>query len=172
VPFERGVLFFVNNIKIINKLQKIISEKPYEYQAVSDLFEMARIVEQDDSKLARSINKDLRNLIPQQVRNAKNDLNTREKFYFLNKRCLLFDAKVDFDAYMQYIEYDREPEKRFYLPRRKQIFPIVQALQDLEDDTLDLLTISTPPRVGKTTLGIFFLTWVMGMICQHFFGHI
>jgi len=53
VPFERGVLFFVNNIKIINKLQKIISEKPYEYQAVSDLFEMARIVEQDDSKLAR-----------------------------------------------------------------------------------------------------------------------
>ena len=150
------------NIKIINKLQKIVSEKPYEYQAVSDLFEMARIVEQDNPKLAHSINKDLRNLIPQQVRNAKNDLNTREKFYFLNKRCLLFDAKVDFDAYMQYIEYDREPEKRFYLPRRKQIFPIVQALQDLEDDTLDLLTISTPPGVGKTSLGIFFLTWVMG----------
>jgi predicted phage terminase large subunit-like protein len=150
------------NIKIINKLQKIISKKPNEYQAVSDLFEMARIMEQDDPKLAHSINKDLRNLIPQQVRNAKNDLNTREKFYFLNKRCLLFDAKVDFDAYMQYIEYDREPEKRFYLPRRKQIFPIVQALQDLEDDNLDLLTISTPPGVGKTSLGIFFLTWVMG----------
>lgn len=150
------------NIKIINKLQKIISEKPNEYQAVSDLFEMARIMEQDDPKLAHSINKDLRNLIPQQVRNAKNDLNTREKFYFLNKRCLLFDAKVDFDAYMQYIEYDREPKKRFYLPRRKQIFPIVQALQDLEDDKLDLLTISMPPGVGKTTLGIFFLTWVMG----------
>lgn len=150
------------NIKIINKLQKIISEKPNEYQAASDLFEMARIMEQDDPKLAHSINKDLRNLIPQQVRNAKNDLNTREKFYFLNKRCLLFDAKIDFDAYMQYIEYDRDPKKRFYLPRRKQIFPIVQALQDLEDDTLDLLTISMPPGVGKTTLGIFFLTWVMG----------
>jgi len=150
------------NIKIINKLQKIISEKPNEYQAVSDLFEMARIMEQDDPKLAHSINKDLRNLIPQQVRNDKNDLNTREKFYFLNKRCLLFDAKVDFDAYMQYIEYDRDPKKRFYLPRRKQIFPIVQALQDLEDDALDLLTISMPPGVGKTTLGIFFLTWVMG----------
>ena len=152
----------MDNLKIINKLQKIISNKPHEYQAVSDLFEMARIVEQDDPKLAHSINKDLRNLIPQQVRNPKNDLNTREKFYFLNKRCLLFDAKVDFDAYMQYIEYDREPEKRFYLPRRKQIFPIVQALQDLEDDNLDLLTISMPPGVGKTTLGIFFLTWVMG----------
>ena len=152
----------MDNLKIINKLQKIISNKPYEYQAVSDLFEMARIVEQDDPKLAHSINKDLRMMIPAQVRNTDNNLSTREKFYFLNKRCLLFDAKVDFDAYMQYIEYDREPEKRFYLPRRKQIFPIVQALQDLEDDTLDLLTISTPPGVGKTTLGIFFLTWVMG----------
>ncbi|MGI6371963.1 MAG: hypothetical protein ACOX1R_02025 [Caldicoprobacterales bacterium] len=54
----------MNNLNIINKLFDIIREKPNEYQAVSDLFEMARIVEQDDSKLARSINKDLRNLIP------------------------------------------------------------------------------------------------------------
>jgi hypothetical protein len=90
------VLFFVNrNIKIINKLQKIISEKPYEYQAVSDLFEMARIVESDDYKLARSINKDLRTLIPSQVRNSNNPLGDREKFYLLNKKSLLFDAKID-----------------------------------------------------------------------------
>ena len=66
----------MDNLKIINKLQKIISEKPNEYQAESDLFEMARIMEQDDPKLARSIIKDLRNLIPQQVRNDKKDLNT------------------------------------------------------------------------------------------------
>ena len=148
----------MTNLQTIQKLQQIVKKNPSEYQAVDDLFEMARIVEQDNPKLAHSINKDLRMMIPAQVRNTDNDLSSREKFYFLNKRCLLFDAKVDFDAYMQYIEYDREPEKRFYLPRRKQIFPIVQALQDLEDDTLDLLTISTPPGVGKTTLGIFFLT--------------
>ncbi len=150
------------NLKIINKLQKIISKKPNEYQAVSDLFEMARIIEHDDFDLAHSINKDLRNLIPGQVRNTKNSLNVREDFYFLNKKTLLFDAKIDFDAYMQYIEYDREPRVRFYLPRRKQIYPIVKSLQELEDDVLDLLSISTPPGVGKTTLGIFFLTWIMG----------
>jgi len=46
------------------------------------LFEMARIVEQDDSKLARSINKDLRNLIPQQVRNVKNEYVVRGKKYY------------------------------------------------------------------------------------------
>ncbi len=150
------------NIKIITKLQKIIKEKPYEYQAVSDLFEMARIVEPDDFDLAHSINKELRVMIPEQVRDTGNNLSVRENFYFLNKKSLLFDSKIDFDAYMQYIEYDREPRARFYLPRRKQIFPIVQSLQDLEDDVLDLLSISTPPGIGKTTLGIFFLTWIMG----------
>ncbi len=163
MPFERGVLFFVQaNIKIINKLQKIIKEKPNEFQAVSDLFEMSRIVEPDDFDLAHSLNKKLRVMIPEQVRDTRNALSVRENFYFLNKKSLLFDSKIDFDAYMQYIEYDREPRARFYLPRRKQIFPIVQSLQDLEDDILDLLSISTPPGVGKTTLGIFFLTWIMG----------
>ena len=85
----------MDNLKIINKLQKIISNKPHEYQAVSDLFEMARIVESDDYKLARSINKDLRTLIPSQVRNSNNPLGDREKFYLLNKKSLLFDAKID-----------------------------------------------------------------------------
>ena len=152
----------MDNLKIINKLQKIVSNKPHEYQAVEDLFEMLRIYEQEDFDKSHEWNKQVRKIAPSQVRNSNLSLDTREKFYFLNKKSLLFDAKVDFDAYMQYIEYDREPEKRFYLPRRKQIFPIVQALQDLEDDKLDLLTISTPPGVGKTSLGIFFLTWVMG----------
>ena len=35
-------------------------------------------------------------------------------------------------------------------------------MQDLEDDKLELLSISMPPGTGKTTLGIFFLTWAMG----------
>lgn len=151
----------MTNLQAIKKLQKIIKKNPSEYQAVEDLFEMIRIYESENFKEAHSWNKDVRNISAQQVRLAKKD-SIAEKFYYLNKKALLFDSEIDFDAYMQYIEYDREPEKRFYLPRRKQILPIVQALQDLEDNTLDLLTISTPPGVGKTTLGIFFLTWVMG----------
>jgi predicted phage terminase large subunit-like protein len=40
--------------------------------------------------------------------------------------------------------------------------PVVRALQDLADDKLDLLGISLPPGVGKTTLAIFYLTWLAG----------
>lgn len=80
----------------------------------------------------------------------------------LYRKTLLFDAPHDFDAYCRYLEWAREPRKRFYEPRRKQLLPIVHALQDLEDGVLDLLTISTPPGVGKTTIALFFLTWVSG----------
>jgi predicted phage terminase large subunit-like protein len=40
--------------------------------------------------------------------------------------------------------------------------PVCQALQDLEDGNLDELFLSCPPRVGKTTIILFFLAWVMG----------
>lgn len=154
-------LIFMTNLEIIQKLRQIVKEKPYEYQAVEDLFEMLRIYESENKKLAHLWNREVRKVSAQQVKLAKSD-SLAENFYFLNKKSLLFDAKDDFDAYLQYVEFDREPEKRFYLPRRKQILPIVQALQDLEDDLLDLLSISMPPGTGKTTLGIFFLTWIMG----------
>lgn len=35
-------------------------------------------------------------------------------------------------------------------------------LQKLADNELDLLAISLPPGVGKTTLALFFLTWLGG----------
>jgi len=151
----------MTNLQMIQKLQKIVDQKPQDFQAVQDLFEMLRIYESEDKKQAHLWNKDVRKISAQQTRTAKSD-SLAEKFYYLNKRSLLFDSQEDFDAYLQYIEFDREPEKRFYLPRRKHILPIVNALQELEDDKLDLLTISTPPGVGKSTLGIFFLTWIMG----------
>lgn len=75
---------------------------------------------------------------------------------------LLMDARVSLDAYMLYIERNREARKRFYVPRRKQLLQVVDLLQDLADDKLDLLAISLPPGVGKTTTAIFFLTWMAG----------
>lgn len=72
-------------------------------------------------------------------------------------------APYDFDCYCRFIEKDREPSKRFYEPRRKQLLPIARALQKLEDNEIDLLAISLPPGVGKTTLAIFYICWVSGL---------
>lgn len=76
--------------------------------------------------------------------------------------CHLFDAPYVFDSFCIYIEKNRPPEKKFYLPRRKQLLVLTEALQDLEDGKLYLLGISLPPGVGKTTLAEFFLAWTAG----------
>lgn len=71
-------------------------------------------------------------------------------------------APMDFDAYLVYLEWNRRPEAKFYLPRRRQLQSMVGHLQDIVDDKLDELFISCPPRVGKTSLLVFFTTWVLG----------
>jgi hypothetical protein len=134
----------MTDLEVIQILQEKVKKKPDDYRAVEDLFEMLRIYEPVDRKQVHIWNKEVRKVSAQQVRAVKSDA-LAEKFFYLNRRALLFDAKDDFDAYLQYIELNREPETRFYLPRRKQIMPIVQALQDLEDDKLDLVSISMPP---------------------------
>ena len=65
-----------------------------------------------------------------------------------------------FTSYMYYMEKNRPYEKRFYVPRRKTLWLPAQDMQDLEDDLLDTYGLSMPSRVGKSTLGIFFLSWV------------
>ena len=75
---------------------------------------------------------------------------------------LLFDAPHDFDCFCRYIEWEREDDKQFYMPRRKQLLPLARALQRLEERKITLLCISMPPGTGKTTLAEFFMAWTGG----------
>ena len=84
------------------------------------------------------------------------------QLYAFHKKVLLKAAPYDFDSYLLYVEWNREPSKKFYPPRRKVLKQIVDSLQALVDDDLDLLAISLPPGSGKTTLAIFLLTWLAG----------
>lgn len=65
-----------------------------------------------------------------------------------------------FTSYMYYMEKNRPYSKRFYVPRRKTLCVPAADMQDLEDDLLDTYGLSMPSRSGKSTLCIFFLTWV------------
>ena len=107
-------------------------------------------------------NKELRKKISSAIKRNERNYAIVERLNDVYYKSLLVDAPVDFDAYCQYIEKNRDVRKRFYLPRRKQLLPVVNSLQRLMDDEIDLLGISLPPGVGKTTLAIFLLTWVAG----------
>lgn len=98
------------------------------------------------------------------IRLFMRDLSLAQRFTAVHKKALRAAAPDHFDSYIQYIEWEREPEKKFYAPRRKVLKTVVDALQDLADDKLDLLAISLVPGAGKSTLAIFFLTWLAGRI--------
>lgn len=85
-----------------------------------------------------------------------------QKIFELHKKVLLAAAPYHFESYILYIEWNREPDKKFYPPRRRVLSQVVDALQELADDKLDLLAVSLPPGAGKSTLAIFFLTWLAG----------
>ena len=70
-------------------------------------------------------------------------------------------AREVFDDFMLALEWNRPAEEQFWLPRREKLMGVCEALQSLEEGKLDELFLSLPPRVGKTTLILFFLLWVM-----------
>lgn len=84
------------------------------------------------------------------------------RFADLYWQLLLIEAPWVFESYLLYLEKNRADRKKFYWPRRKTLKVLVDDLQDLEDRKIEYLGISLPPRVGKSTLCIFFLSWIMG----------
>lgn len=82
--------------------------------------------------------------------------------YELVRETYLWAAPKDFDSYCIYLEWNRKPEERFYLPRRKQLLPAVNVVQELIDDKLDEAFLSQPPRTGKTTILMFLMSYLIG----------
>ncbi len=140
---------------------KAVIKKSGEFEAYQDYFDTLRLLGTEDKKKSFEHNLWLRKETARLVRESK-DPETIIKFFELNKKTYLYMAQDDFDSYCIYLEWNRAPQKRFYLPRRKVLYPLVQDLQDLADGKIDFLGVSMPPRTGKSTLCIFFMTWLMG----------
>ena len=79
-------------------------------------------------------------------------------------KVLKLEAPYLFHSYLLYLEKDREEKEKFYFPKMNQLnkHGLIQAMQDLEDDELDILSISMPPGTQKTTLLKFFASWIIG----------
>ena len=154
--------------RIIKDIMRRGMSKP---GAMNDLFDLIRQLQIDGAVLvdgepvfdkenfrdAAIFNSELCRLAAEKIRK-----NGDPEMVELYKRSLLLDAKYNFDCYCRYLEWNRPAKKKFYEPRRKQLKPIADAMQQLADGELDLLAVSLPPGTGKTTLSIFFLSWIGG----------
>lgn len=147
--------------KLSTSILGAMERRPADVSAYEDLLSLCMNWTGEDFAAAHRESKQLRDKCSNMMEKVPPE--AIGKFYALWRRCLLFDAPYDFDSYLLYMELDRQAKKRFYRPRRKQLKPVADALQALcGDDKLDLLAVSLPPGVGKSTLAIFLLTWIAG----------
>lgn len=148
------------DVILVGVIRAKIEKEPYNYEAYEDLFSVARNALTTDKKEALRLSAELRSICEKHIRLLDGVIIPR--LVSLIDRTLLFEAPHVFDSYMLYLEKNRRPNERFYKPRRKKLKIVVDAIQELVDDELDELFIAMPPRVGKTTLILFALTWIIG----------
>ena len=150
--------------KLLKTILLRVQKKPFSFQVFEDLYYMCKEAMKEDTSLSIKYLKILSTEIEKAFCSMVVGETDVHKLYGLHKRVLHAAAKYDFDSYLLYVEWNREPKKKFYPPRRKVLKQVVDALQELADNKLDLLAVSLPPGSGKTTLAIFYLTWLSGKI--------
>lgn len=147
-------------IELTNKqiIGRLLQSNLDEYENLASLLTMAREIKEEDKQLSKKVAQKVR------IHAMNLSMNGRFEFYDLYNNALLFLAQehMDFDSYLLYVEKNRDAEDCYYLPRRRKLLWLVKKMQRLIDDELDILSISMPPGTGKTTLGEFFISFVMG----------
>ena len=99
------------------------------------------------------------------VREEAKKIRTAE-MYDLIRNTYFYAGQYSLDDFMIGMEWKREPQARFWLPRRKVLegkHKIVTQIQEFMDDPVALyLGFSLPPGTGKTTLIKFLLSYIIG----------
>lgn len=141
------------NKRIINAIKR----KPVRCETLRDLFDMARAVYKEDNaelSYCLKITSYIKQVIPL--------LEKSDALNGLYWDVLLWEAPKRFESFLLYMEKNRPYKKKFYEPRMNPLSIVAQDLQDLEDGKYDFYGLSMPPRVGKSTICIFFYAWIIG----------
>lgn len=141
-------------------IKNYIKQHGIEYRSLYDLLDVAKVAfeKENDTEWALKVTSYIKDCCKWAIQNSIEVLQMDELYW----RTLKAEAPYHFESFLFYMEKNRRPEKKFYEPRKRTLGIVVQDLQDLEDRKIEFLGISLPPRVGKSTLCIFFLAWVIG----------
>ena len=149
-----------NTKRIAEEIKNRISQEGINEQCLKDLLDVAvhAFEKEQDEKWGLKVTKYIKECCEYGIRNGIEILQLDALYW----RAMKEEAPYWFESYLFYMERNRQPQKRFYEPRQETLKVVVQDLQDLEEGIIEFYGLSLPPRVGKSTICIFFLTWAMG----------
>lgn len=155
----------MTNLELLGRIEASIDKRPQDVQAYGDYLGLLKPMAQEDfggdKHPTYQYSGALRGKIIREMRSSS-DADTIIQLNDVLKRTYLWEAQDLFHSYLVYLEWNRKPQERFYLPREKTLRPLIQAIQMLADGELDELFLSMPPRVGKTSMLMFLCTWLLG----------
>lgn len=141
-------------------IKNYIKQHGIEYRSLFDLLDVAKVAfeKENDTEWALKVTSYIKKCCRWAIQKGVEVLQMDDLYW----KTMKAEAPYHFESFLFYMEKNRRPEKKFYEPRKRTLGIVVQDLQDLEDRKIEFLGISLPPRVGKSTLCIFFLAWVIG----------
>lgn len=142
------------NEELLGALRKYISNGDYKnaYDCVVHIYNNAEDKRQA-RKMVVAFRQSLKEVIGQNYDVIDN--------YEILHQAYLLCAKDSFDDFMVALEWYRPVEEKFWTVRRDQLLPVCMQLEALANDELDELFLSCPPRIGKSSIVMFFIVWWM-----------
>lgn len=137
---------------IKERIKRAIETQGVDYEKLRDLYDVVSLCEDKAERREWLL----------YIRKKAREIPSADAYELMHQTYVKGAQDGSLDDYIIALEWYRAPEKRFYLPRRDVLKVLVDDLQDLFDGRLDFLGISLPTRVGKSTLCIMFMTFVMG----------
>lgn len=173
---RKGVSFFMASKEIISAIQSYenyISRHGISEEVIDAYCQAAKtaIIGEKDIEYGLQVSVKVKELIERFVINQTGaDIWTLEKYSqdnnqeydLVNKyyELLKLESYERFENFIYYMERKRHYKKRFYQPRKNTLHVVVQDLQELEERKIKFYGLSMPSRVGKSTVCIFFLSWI------------
>lgn len=163
----RAVKLTIHNLKVEAEKEKLdhkaIHELYLDLQAICQFGFLNDVENKDWYKKYTDYIKEIA------LKEAVNDKERAEEWRKLYWDIVKLESYWYFESYLIYMEHKRPYEKQFYLPRKCTQHIVVEDLQALEDSkSQKMYTLSEPSRVGKSTMMVFFLTWI---VLRHPFSH-
>lgn len=104
-----------------------------------------------------------RSALTRAIRGGWADARGLERLGWWLREALTLDGRYDLDAFMQAMEFDRDPAQRLWLPRRGRLMRLCRELQWFEcDPSAEFLSVSMPPRTAKSSTVSMASIWHMG----------